>query len=167
MVELGFEPRYIWTVGEGNAYPLQYSCLENSMNRGAWQVTVHWSQRVGHDWSDLAHTLTYMNCRTFAPVLYPLLSKFGKTIRKKNSPKFCLCYWSMVLVILLDLYNHTNFPSSAAATAKSLQSCLTPCDPIDGSPPGSPVPGILQARTLERVAISFSSLLGWLKICSL
>ena len=44
-----------------------------------------------------------------------------------------------------------------AAAAKSLQSCLTLCDPIDGSPPGSPVPGILQARTLERVAISFSS----------
>ena len=45
----------------------------------------------------------------------------------------------------------------AAAAAKSLQSCLTLCDPIDGSPPGSPVPGILQARTLEWVAISFSN----------
>ena len=45
----------------------------------------------------------------------------------------------------------------AAATAKSLQSCLTLCDPIDGSPPGSPVPWILQARTLEWVAISFSN----------
>ena len=44
-----------------------------------------------------------------------------------------------------------------AATAKSLQSCPTLCSPIDGSPPGSPVPGILQARTLEWVAISFSS----------
>ena len=43
----------------------------------------------------------------------------------------------------------------AVAAAKSLQSCPTLCDPIDGSPPGSPVPGILQARTLERVAISF------------
>ena len=41
--------------------------------------------------------------------------------------------------------------------AKSLQSCLTLCDPSDGSPPGSPVPGILQARTLEWVAISFSN----------
>ena len=41
-------------------------------------------------------------------------------------------------------------------SAKSLQSCLTLCDPIDGSPPGSPVPEILQARTLEWVAISFS-----------
>ena len=46
---------------------------------------------------------------------------------------------------------------SAAAAAKSLQSCPTLCDPIDGSPLGSPVPGILQARTLEWVAISFSS----------
>ena len=44
-----------------------------------------------------------------------------------------------------------------AAAAKSLQSCLTLWDPIDGSPPGSPVPGILQARTLEWVAISFSN----------
>ena len=45
----------------------------------------------------------------------------------------------------------------AAAAAKSLQSCPTLCGPIDGSPPGSPVPGILQARTLEWVAISFSN----------
>ena len=47
--------------------------------------------------------------------------------------------------------------SAAAAVAKSLQPCLTLCDPIDGSPPGSPVPGILQGRTLEWVAISFSN----------
>ena len=47
--------------------------------------------------------------------------------------------------------------AAAAAAAKSLQSCLTLCDPRDGSPPGSPVPGILQARTLEWVAISFSN----------
>ena len=46
---------------------------------------------------------------------------------------------------------------AAAAAAKSLQSCPTLCDPIDGHPPGSPVPGILQARTLEWVAISFSN----------
>ena len=46
--------------------------------------------------------------------------------------------------------------SAATAAAKSHQSCPTLCDPIDGSPPGSSVPGILQARTLEWVAISFS-----------
>ena len=48
----------------------------------------------------------------------------------------------------------TYIQSAAAAAAKLLQSCPTLCDPIDGSPPGSPVPGILQARTLEWVAIS-------------
>ena len=47
--------------------------------------------------------------------------------------------------------------TSTAAAAKSLQLYPTLCDPVDGSPPGSPIPGILQARTLEWVAISFSS----------
>jgi len=59
----------------------------------------------------------------------------------------------------LSIYSEQN-PSpkeKTAAAAKSLQSCPTLCDPIDGSPPGSPVPGILQARTLEWVAISFSN----------
>ena len=56
----------------------------------------------------------------------------------------------------------------AAAAAKSLQSCPTLCDPVDGSPPGSPVPGILQARILEWVAISFSNAWKWkLKVKSL
>ena len=50
---------------------------------------------------------------------------------------------------------------AAAAAAKSLQLCPTLCDPIDGSPPGSPVPGILQARTLEWIAISSSSAWKW------
>ena len=64
-------------------------------------------------------------------------------------------------------YPATFFPSDVVeelpsiyqvtATAKSLQLCPTPCDPVDGSPPGSAVPGILQARTLEWVAISFSN----------
>ena len=50
-----------------------------------------------------------------------------------------------------------NLELAAAAAAKSLQSCQTLCNTIDGSPPGSPVPGILQARTLDWVAISFSN----------
>ena len=50
-----------------------------------------------------------------------------------------------------------SFYVAIVAAAKSLQSCPTLCNPIDGSPPGSPVPGILQARTLEWVAISFSN----------
>ena len=58
-------------------------------------------------------------------------------------------------VSILDYFGVPNV--IAAAAAKSLQSCLTLCDPIDGSPPGSPGLGILQARTLEWVAISFSN----------
>ena len=63
--------------------------------------------------------------------------------------KLLSCYSVMFICL------HRN--NSAAAAAKSLQSCLTLCDPIEDSPPGSPVPGILQARTVEWVAISFSN----------
>ena len=64
-----------------------------------------------------------------------------------------MCLWDFVAVCYIAI--------AAAAAAKPLQSCPTLCDPIDGSPPGSPVPGILQARTLEWVAISFSSVWKW------
>ena len=57
--------------------------------------------------------------------------------------------------------NLQDISNAAAAAAKSLQSCPTLCDPIDGSPRGSPIPGILQARTLEWVAISFSNAWKW------
>ena len=53
--------------------------------------------------------------------------------------------------------NSVRFDIAAAAAAKSLQSCPTLCDPIDGSPPDSAIPGILQARTLEWAAISFNA----------
>ena len=62
--------------------------------------------------------------------------------------------------LLGTLFNRC-YLDAAAAAAKSLQSCPTLCDPIDCSPPGSPVPGILQARTLEWVAISFSNAWKW------
>ena len=61
------------------------------------------------------------------------------------------------MLMEFDLYPGIN----AAASAKLLQLCLTLCDPLDSSPPGSSVPGILQARTLEWVAISFSSPWKW------
>ena len=65
-----------------------------------------------------------------------------------------LIYWIVTHSIIF-------ISGAATATAKSLQSCPTLCDPIDGSPPGSPVPGILQTRTLERIAISFSNAWKW------
>ena len=66
--------------------------------------------------------------------------------------------------MIYDLPNINNIIkqwTAAAAAAKSLQSCLTLCDPVDGSPPGSSIPGILQATTLEWVAISFSNAWKW------
>ena len=58
-------------------------------------------------------------------------------------------------------FSQGGFPDGTAAAAKPLQSCLSLCNPIDGSPPGSPIPGILQARTQEWVAISFSNAWKW------
>ena len=63
---------------------------------------------------------------------------------------------NMVLIVESIDFRTPKLPAAAAA-AKSLQSCPTLCDPIDGSPPGSPIPGMLQARTLEWVAMSFSN----------
>ena len=68
--------------------------------------------------------------------------------------------WIHVYIWLSPL-NYTALLIGYAAGAKLLQSCLTLCDPRDGSPPGSPVPGILQAKILERVAISFSNAWKW------
>ena len=81
-------------------------------------------------------------------------------------------FWSLsslstkvyIIFILLNALFHSIcllLTKYAAAAAKSLQSCLTLRDPVDGSPPGSPIPGILQARTLEWVAISFSHAWKW------
>ena len=68
----------------------------------------------------------------------------------------CHCLLTLLIRILSEESAH-NVGAAAAAAAKSLQSCLTLCNPIGGSPPGSPIPGILQARTLEWVAVSFSN----------
>ena len=63
---------------------------------------------------------------------------------------------AMFFLVVMNGCESWNIKKAAAAAAKSLQSCLTLCDPIDSNPPGSSVPGILQARLLEWVAISFS-----------
>ena len=68
------------------------------------------------------------------------------------------CWWPLASG---QVSFHSHFGASAAAAPKSLQSCLTLWDPIDSSPPGSPIPGILQARVLGWVAISFSSSWKW------
>ena len=95
--------------GEGHGNPLQYSCLEDPMDRGAWQARVY---GVAKSWTQLRQLNTHDN----------------------------------------DLDQVRSV--TGAAVAKSLQSYPNLCDPRDGSPRGSPVPGILQARTLEWVAMS-------------
>ena len=94
-----------------------------------------------------------------------------KIVTKKKN---CYIFLSLAISQLNFHINYFwpkgNYPllAAAAAAAKSLQSCPTLCNPIDGSPPGSPVPGILQARTLEWGAISFSNAWKWkLKVKSL
>ena len=86
----------------------------------------------------------------------PSLAKvhsFSHTSHQQISwaPTVCLGHSSFLPTLSLQ----------SAAAAESLQLCLTLCDPIDGSPPGCPIPGILQARTLEWVAISFSNAWKW------
>ena len=80
------------------------------------------------------------------------------------------CYHSLLRSMYLNVLKRLRYTekiqifigtAATATAAKSLQLCPTLCDPIDGSPPGSPVPGILQARTLEWVAISFSNAWKW------
>ena len=78
----------------------------------------------------------------------------GAEIKPNDLPQSQPCY--QVLITCEGLAS-SNFSVNTAAAAKSLQSCPTLCDPIDGSQLGSPVPGILKARTLEWVAISFSN----------
>ena len=94
------------------------------------------------------------------PVLVALSDNFFPSLNQESTFSLKLarlketllhCWWERKLIESLWR------TSTAAAAAKSLQSCPTLCDPIDGSSPGSPVPGILRARTLEWVAISFSN----------
>ena len=107
------------------------------------------------------------NCLTQLNKSYLLfiISSFAASMKHINSknPQNCeivilnyLCLDCSPLYHLLSSICKDMITATAAA-AKSLQSCSTLCDPIDGSPPGSPTPGILQARTLEWVAISFSN----------
>ena len=72
-------------------------------------------------------------------------------------------FWHLICLVRLTFTLAIYVPAAAAAAAaaKLLQSCLTLCGPVDGSPPGSSIPGILQARTLEWVAISFSNAWKW------
>ena len=84
-------------------------------------------------------------------------------VNKDPGPEFKTLYPSSNFNLKPTVSNAVGYfiVVESLAAAKSLQSCLTLCDPIDGSPPGSPIPGILQAKTLQWVAISFSNAWKW------
>ena len=103
------------------------------------------------------HSALYSNeckARRADPLNSPASTSEGEILGKGKMPRFLLRGDTIQKALSLPLQDKT---FAATAAAKSLQSCPTLCDPRDGSPPGSPVPGILQARTLEWVAISFSN----------
>ena len=140
-----------------------------SVNSGSWWWTGRLgvlrfmgSQRVGHDWAtELKWTCISEKKQEEGLILVaqqqaqPMENTAAQPMRRHYQPEGLLS-------------SSENSLRTAAAATKSLQSCLTLCDPIDGSPPGFSVPGILQARTLEWVAISFINAWKWkLKVKSL
>ena len=133
--------------GGGHDNPFQYTGLENPMDRGAWRAAVY---RVAKSWiqpkwlSTHKHSMVKMHARAHTHThTHIMFSDYYRIVKRWELPVF-------LREKQISLF-------TAAAAAKSLRSCPTLCDPIDGSPPGSHMPRILQARTLEWVAISFSN----------
>ena len=121
-------------IGEGNGNPLQCSCLENPRDGGAWWAAIY---GVAQSW-----------------ILLKQLSSSSSSHISVDRDKEV----KITKLPYKKYFKHEDKETGhSIAAAKSLQSCPILCDPIDGSPSGSPVPGILQARTLEWVAISFSN----------
>ena len=141
----------MWSTGEGDGKPLQYSCLENPMNslkrkkdrtlKDELPRSVGAQYATEDQWRNNSRKNEGMEPKQKQ---HPVVDVTGDGSKVRCcKEQYYIGSW--------------NVRSTAAAAAKSLQLCPTLCNPIDGSPPGSPVPGILQARTLEWVPISFSN----------
>ena len=111
------------------------------MERYSWYIAKQQMLIIEHYVSVYSYTLLYIIMWSNRYQSITIQIKDQQTDTCRLNLACCLFFWVFSITC------------AAAAAAKSLQSCLTLCDPIDGSPPGSPVPGILQARTLEWVAI--------------
>ena len=121
------------THGEGIGYPLQYS------------------------WASLVAQLVKICLQCRRPGFDPCIGKIPWRRKWQTTPVFLPGKCHGQRAWRAKFHEIIRVGHNLAAAAESLQSCPTLCDPIDGSPPGSPIPGILQARTLEWVAISFSN----------
>ena len=151
--------------GEGNGNPLQYSCLENSMDRGAWQATVH---GVAKSWTWLSdkHTLKKKRITILCEPKIILSPSIGnRVLWKANTQstqayKVCNTHWMSTS----DMEEKAVEKWKCNTRLCYVLSCFSHvwlCDPMDCSPPGSSVHGILQVRILEWVAIRFSRGSSW------
>ena len=129
----------LWCIGEGNGNPLQCSCLENPRDGGAWWAAVY----------GVTQSRTRLKRLSICSKLHYIKSILIFSERENK-----ILYSAIKIT-------HMKMSISWICYAKSLQLCPTLCDPIDGSPPGSSVPGIFQARVLEWIAISFSNAWKW------
>ena len=136
----------------GRHYSYLHSITQETEAQGS---SVDSFSQVPHNWYQQQDLNPASDTTVCAPNFYTLLER-GR-YREMEPLWICrtqICAWIKITNNSLQFGPSS---ASAAAAAKSLPSCPTLCDPIDGSPPGSPIPGILQARTLRWVAISFSN----------
>jgi len=157
----------------------EFEQLWEIKDRGAWRAAVHGvtkSRTRFSDWTTTTpllfeanelwgwllsqHIPAHPNWNTVILIHFLKMPKWSSE-RSCNFLRSAIKRWSQYLDSCSLTPGSFTLITAAAAAAKSLQSCLTLCDPIDGSPPGSPVPGILQARTMEWVASSFSNAWKW------
>ena len=136
------------------------------MDREVWRAAIHGVAKSWTRLSDWTELNWWSHCHLLCCFGFNFINVFYVSHLEKS---FSIC-WRAGLVVLNSLsfclsvkllISPSYLNEILAAAAKSLQSCPTLCNPIDGSPPGSSVPGILQARTLEWVAISFSNAWKW------